>query len=137
LFGSDISWLFVAINAMDRTLHRWTGYHVLVPFAWRGMQQKALAVKAPPELNSEPDETAHAVALFLGDMDRSVVGVSATGRLLINNLVLGMLDLRCVHPQRHNGFEVHTSTARHTHTHTHTPTHTAACMDTHRHVRMV
>ena len=95
LVGSDISWLFVLINAIDRKAHLWTGYHLLVPYSWRGMQKRAKAVRAAPELNSETDETLHGVALFLGDMDKSVVGVSATGRLLINNLVLGMLDLRC------------------------------------------
>ena len=95
LVGSDISWLFVAINFIDRSLFRITGYHLVVPYSWRGMQKKAKAVRTTPEINSEPDETAKAVALFLGDMDKSVIGVSATGRLLINNLILGMLDLRC------------------------------------------
>jgi len=94
LMGSEVSWLFMAINAVDRFLHLVTRHHVLIPLAWRAMQKRAKSVRATPEINSENDETLHAVALFLGDLDKSVVGVSATGRLLINNLVVGMLDLR-------------------------------------------
>jgi len=94
LAGSEVSWLFLAINAVDRFLHRVTRHHILIPVAWRAMQKRAKSVRATPEINNENDETLQAVALFLGDLDKSVVGVSATGRLLINNLVVGMLDLR-------------------------------------------
>lgn len=45
-------------------------------------------------LDDETDETEKGIRLFVSDIERRGTPVSATGRLLLNNLLMGIMDVR-------------------------------------------
>eukprot|EP00457_Paulinella_chromatophora_P004785 gb/GEZN01004798.1/.p1 GENE.gb/GEZN01004798.1/~~gb/GEZN01004798.1/.p1 ORF type:complete len:612 (+),score=81.86 gb/GEZN01004798.1/:56-1837(+) len=89
---SKLGFVWHCINVMDEFSYRWAGFHLI------RMQVKSLVAQAKraeaPQFFGTGDNISDGVRLFCTSIYNSPAGVSATGKLIMNNYVRGQLHLR-------------------------------------------
>lgn len=93
---SQINWLFCQVNNLDRALKKMTGKQILLPNPTKKLIRPVIEIERATRVSHPEDYTREGVRLFLKSVNEgdNPHRVSATGRLILNNFIQGIILVR-------------------------------------------